>query len=172
MFLLPREVAKSWFRRTVLHRGLLIDPPPVRAHVLISAMEGGLRDEWNAQWAVAPHVDDARTVFPDVYTRWIPEDEWDRNAFTLLTRFPMSDLYLGSLHLPQDDIIDICCPSCGQLLSRQHVLTECRGLSMEQDLLRRDLPPGCELELGWLPRNGKRPLSRFCVGCSGQICQL
>ena len=168
-FLLPREVAKSWFRCVVLHYGLLINSPPVRAHVLIFAVERGLRAEWNAQWVVAPHVEDARTVFPDVNTRWILEEEWDQNAFTQLTRFLMSDVYLGSLHLPQDDIIDICCPICRQLLSRQYILTEYRGLSMERDLLHRDLPLGCELELGWLARNGKRPLSRFLLAIQARF---
>ena len=38
-FLLPREVAKSWFRRAVLHRGLLLDPPPVRSHLMLSAID-------------------------------------------------------------------------------------------------------------------------------------
>ena len=35
-FLLPREVAKSWFCRAIFHKGLLIDPPPVRSHLLLS----------------------------------------------------------------------------------------------------------------------------------------
>ena len=54
----------------------------------------------------------------------------------LLMRFLVSNVYLGPLHLPQDDIINICCPICEQLLSRQHVLTECCDLLMERDLLR------------------------------------
>ena len=137
--------------------------------MLIFVVERGLRAEWNTQWAVAPDVEDTWTVFPDVNARWITEDEWDRNAFTLLMRFLVSDVYLGSLHLPQDDIIDICCPICGQLLSRQQVLTECRFLSMERELLHRDLPPGCELELGWLARNGKRLLSRFLLAIQARF---
>ena len=168
-FLLPREVAKSWFCRAILHRGLLIDPPPVRSHVLFSAVDRGLCTEWNAQWRSAPHVEDARRVFLVVGTPWLSAKIRDRNAFTLVMRFLVSKVYLGSLHLRQDDLYDELCPICGEGLSRQHILEECRGLSLERARLCCDLLEGKISELGWLARHGERPLSRFLLAVQARF---
>ena len=168
-FLLPREVATSWFRRAVLHRGLLRDPPPVRTHLLLSAIDRGLRQEWQSQWISTPGVEDARVVFPVVSSRWMSESIRDRGAFTLLLRFLVSDVYLGSLHLPQDDLYDLYCPICGEDLSRRHILEECRGLTLERALLSRDFPESKLSDLGWLARFRERPLSRFLMAVQARF---
>ena len=168
-FLLPREVATSWFRRAVLHRGLLRDPPPVRAHLLLSAIDRGLRQEWQSQWISTPGVEDARAVFPVVGSRWMSESVRDRGAFTLLMRFLVSDVYLGSLHLPQDDLYDSYCPICGEDLSRRHILEECRGLTLERALLSCDFPEAKLSDLGWLARFRERPLSRFLMAVQARF---
>ena len=155
----PCSLASRSFDRT----------PPVRTHVLISAMEWGLRAEWNAQWNTATRVEDARVVFPVVGTPWLSEHIRDRSTFTLLMRFLVSDVYLGSLHLPQDDLIDAFCPICGEGLSRHHILADCRGLSLERTLLCRDLPESRISDLGWLARFGERPLSRFLVAAQARF---
>ena len=168
-FLLPREVATSWFRRSVLHRGLLLDPPPVRPHLLLSALDRGLRQDWNSQWSSAPGVDDARVVFPVAGFSWMSDSIRDRSAFTLLMRFLVSDVYLGSLHLPQDDLYDVCCPICGMDLDRRHILEDCRGLIMERTLLFRDVPEFRLSDLGWLARSCERPLSRFLLAVQARF---
>ena len=168
-FLLPREVAKSWFRRAILHRGLLIDPPPVRSHLLLLAIDRGLRAEWNAQWRTATRAEDARKVFPIVGAPWLSENSRDRSNFTLLMRFLVSDVCLGSLHLPEDDLFDVFCPICGEGLSRQHILEECRGLGVERALLCHDLPDGRIWDLGWLSRYGERPLGRFLLAVQARF---
>ena len=67
-FLLPKEVATTWFCRMILNRGLLSDPPPLRPSVLLLAVDRGLLLEWQAHWRIAPDVEDARKVFPSVGT--------------------------------------------------------------------------------------------------------
>ena len=168
-FLLPRDVAQSWFRRAILRREMLIDPPPVRSHLLLSVIDRGLRAEWNAQWRMATRAEDAQKVFSVVGTPWLSENIRNQSTFTLLMRFLVSDVYLGSLHLPEDDLFDVFCPICGEGLSRQHILEECRGLSLERALLCRDLPDDRISDLGWLARHGERPLSRFLVAVQARF---
>ena len=93
----------------------------------------------------------------------------DRGAFTLLLRFLVSDVYLGSLHLPQDDLYDVCCPICGEDLSRRHILEECRGLTLECALLSRDFPEAKLSDLGWLARFCERLLSRFLMAVQARF---
>ena len=168
-FLLPREVAISWFRRSVLHRGFLLDPPPVRPHLLLSAVDRGLRHDWNSQWTSTQGVEDARLVFPVAGSPWMSDYIRDRGAFTLLMRFLVSDVYLGSLHLPQDDVYDVCCPICGEDLNRRHILEECRGLILERTLLSNDIPMATLSDLGWLARSHERPLSRFLLAVQARF---
>ena len=87
----------------------------------------------------------------------------------LLLRFLVSDVYMGSLHLLQDDLFDVFCHICGEGLSRQHILEECRGLGVERALLCRDLPDGRISDLGWLARHGARPLSRFLLAVQARF---
>ena len=72
-FLLKRKVAKSWFFCVVLHKELLIDPPLVCSHLLMSAIDRGLCVEWNSQWCSEPGVVDAHKVFLAVGTPWLLE---------------------------------------------------------------------------------------------------
>ena len=48
-YLLPREVAIAWYQRVIIGRGLLPDPPPARNFLLFSAIDRGLRWEWNTR---------------------------------------------------------------------------------------------------------------------------
>ena len=162
-FLLPREVATAWFRRVVIGRGLVSDPPPVRSHVLFSAVDRGLLMEWNARWRMAPEVDDARKAFPTVGSFQLSMHIRDRSRFTRFIRFLVSDVFLGSLHLPKDDVFDTLCPICGDELSRQHVLRECRGLQLERRTLCRSIPEDKLCDLWWIARFGERPISEFLI---------
>ena len=108
-------------------------------------------------------------MFPVVGTPWLSAKIRDRNTFMLVLRFLMSEVYLGSLHLPQDDLCDELCPIYGESLSRQHILEECRGLSLERARLCCDLLEGKISELGWLARHGERPLSRFLLAVQARF---
>ena len=108
-------------------------------------------------------------VFPVVGPPWMSESIRDRGAFTLLMRFLVSDVYLGSLHLPQDDLYDVCCPICGEDLSRRHILEECRGLTLERTFLSRDLPEAKLSDLGWLARFCERPLGRLLMAVQARF---
>ena len=160
-FLIPREVAIAWFRRAILNRGLLSDPPPLRPSVLLPAMNRGLHLEWQARWRMAPNADDARKVFPSVDTFKIPLKIRERSSFTLFIRFLVSDVYLGSLHLPQDDLFDTMCPICGDDLHRLHILCDCRGLQLERSRLLRVIPENRLTDLSWLANFGEVPLGEF-----------
>ena len=102
-------------------------------------------------------------------TPWLSESIRNWSTFTLLMRFLVSDVYLGSLHLPEDDLFDVFCPICGEGLSRQHILEECRGLSLERALLCHDLPDDRIPDLGWLARHGECPLSCFLVAVQARF---
>ena len=119
--------------------------------------------EWNARWWVAPGVEDVRKVFPNVGTFCPALSIRDRNSFTLFMKFIMSKVYLGSLHLPQDDMFDELCPICGNDLSRQQILEECRGLALEREFLYRTVPKEHLSNLEWLARFRERPLSHFLL---------
>ena len=85
----------------------------------------------------------------------------DRQEFTLFVRFLVSDVYLGTLHLPEDDVYDELCPICGEDLNRRHILTECKGLEMERRILCSKIPAYRLSDLGWLARFRERPVSQF-----------
>ena len=61
------------------------------------------------------------------------------------------------------------CPICGESLSSQHILEECKGLEVERALLCRDLPNGKISDLGWLARYGERPLNRFLLAVQARF---
>ena len=84
--------------------------------------------EWNARWRVTLDVEDAKQVF--LMARSFPFATllWDRNKFTRFVRFLVSNVYQDSLHLSRDDLFDTIYPICGDKLTRQHVLRDCRGL--------------------------------------------
>ena len=87
----------------------------------------------------------------------------NRSKFTRFIRFLVSDVFLGSLHLPKDDAFDTLCPICGDELSRQHVLRECRGLHLERRTLCRSIPEDKLCDLWWIARFGERPISEFLI---------
>ena len=130
-FLLPREIGTAWFHRIVLSRGLLANPPPSRPHLLTSAIDRGLLQEWNARWRAAPEVQDVRKIFPLAGSVNVSMRGRDRDKLTRFLRFLVSDVYMGTLHLPRDDEFDTLCPLCGDDLTRLHLLCECKGLAME-----------------------------------------
>ena len=135
-YLLPREVAIACYRRVVIGRELLQDPPPARNFLLFSAVDHGLCWEWNAHWRSAPDVTDAQQAFPIVGSYIVPWTIPDQGQFTYFLQFRISDVYIGSLHLPRNDMFDLNCPICGGDLNRQHILVECLGLQLERGTLR------------------------------------
>ena len=161
-YLLPREVAIAWYRRVVIGRGLLQDPPPARNFLLFSAVDRGLCWEWNARWQSAPDATDARKAFPTVGSYTIPWTIPDRGQFTCFIRFMISDVYIGSLHLPRDDMFDLICPICGEELSRQHILVECNGLRVERGILR-GVPTDKLSDFWWLVRFGMSAIGKYLI---------
>ena len=131
-FLLPREVAIAWFRCTVLNRGLLANLPLLRPPILISAIGQGLLLEWLAHWKMAPDVEDARKAFPSVGILQMQMNTREQSRFTHFVRFLVNNVYLGSLHLPQDDLFDTMCPICGDELTKIHIMCEYEGLQLER----------------------------------------
>ena len=79
----------------------------------------------------------------------------------MFLRFLVSDVYLGSLHLPQDDLFDTMCPICGDDLHRLHILCDCRGLQLERSRLLRVIPENRLTDLSWLAKFGEVPLGEF-----------
>ena len=160
-FLLPREIGTAWFHRIVLSRGLLANPPPSRPHLLTSAIDRGLLQEWNARWRAAPEVQDVRKIFPLAGSVNVSMRGRDRDKLTRFLRFLVSDVYMGTLHLPRDDEFDTLCPLCGDDLTRLHLLCECKGLAMERQHFLQRIPERYLSDLQWLSRFGERPLSNF-----------
>ena len=133
--LLLREIAKAWFRRVVDRGRLCHNPVPTRKQVLFVAVDRGLLQDWTTRWNSAAGAEDVSKVFPTVGVFPFTNQKRDRQEFTLFVRFLVSDVYLGTLHLPEDDVYDELCPICGEDLNRRHILTECKGLAMERCIL-------------------------------------
>ena len=157
---LPREVAIAWYRRVVIGRGLLLDPPPIKNFVMLSAVDRGLRWEWNACLRGAPNTNDAPKAFPTVGSYSVPWMIPDRGQFTCFIRFMISDAYLGSLHLPRDDMFDLNCPICGEELNHQHILVECNVLQRERRV-PCGVPTDRWTDFRWLSRFGMGPVCNF-----------
>ena len=87
----------------------------------------------------------------------------DRSKFTRFIRFLVSDVFLGSLHLPKYDVFDTLRSICGDELSRQHVLLECRGLQLERRALCHSILEDKLCNLWWIARFGERPISEFLI---------
>ena len=85
----------------------------------------------------------------------------DRVKFTIFVRFLISDVYLGSLHLPRDDFFDTICPICSDELSMQHVLVDCRGLQLEGEMLYQHIPTEKLTDLRWIAQFGEHPICEF-----------
>ena len=124
------------------------------------AVDRGLRWEWNTRWCSAPDITDARQAFPTVCSYIVPWTIPDRGQFTCFLRFMISDVYIGSLHLPRDDMFDMNCPICGENLNHQHILVECQGLQLERGTLR-GIPIDKLSDFWWLVRFGMGAVGKF-----------
>ena len=104
-------------------------------------------------------MEDVRKAFPRVGCSPLIYQIRDRKK--LFVRFLISDVYLGTLHLLQDDLYDELCPVCGEDLSRIHILVHCKGLELERQILHRMIPASHLTDFQWLAQHGEKPLSTF-----------
>ena len=136
-------------------------PPLVHTKVLFPTVDCGLLIEWNARWRAAQGVDDAKQAFPVAGSFSFGAHVRDWVKFTRFERFLISDVYLGSLHLPRDDFFDTSCPICGDELSRQHIMLDCRGLQLEREILYHHILAEKLTDLRWIARFGEHPVCEF-----------
>ena len=84
-------------------------------------------------------------------------------------RFIASDVYLGSIHLPKDDLVDCFCPICGEPISREHILSEWNGLSIERTILFVGCPQTGNLDMQWLVKHNIPQLTKFLLAIEARF---
>ena len=124
--------------------------PPVHTKVIFLAVDHGLLIEWNARWRATLDVDDAKQAFQVAGFFLFVANVRDLVKFTRFVRFIISDVYLGSLHLPRDDCFDMIYPICSAELSRQHVLVDYHGLQLDREILYHHILAEKLTDLRWI----------------------
>lgn len=122
--------------RVICHKKALIDPLPARRKLLYAKIERGIDKEWKTMRSESTAVKVAREAFPIAGGQWLGEETMVWEQQTLLTRFLVWNMYLGSIHLPRDDVSDVFCPIFGYELNRIHVIDECRSLDVDSSRIK------------------------------------